>query len=59
MVAPSLFGRTASSGSALPPADETAMDALDAHLTTYLVPDVGEIYGRTATTIGTKDSSQR
>ena len=23
------------------PADETAMDALDAHLTTYLVPEVG------------------
>ena len=41
------------------PADETTMDALDAHLTTYLVPDVGAIYSRTATTIGTKGSSQR
>jgi 2-polyprenyl-6-methoxyphenol hydroxylase-like FAD-dependent oxidoreductase len=28
------------------PADETTMAALDAHLTTYLVPDVGAIYGR-------------
>ena len=41
------------------PADETTMDALDAHLTTYLVPDVGAIYNRTATAIGTKGSSQR
>jgi hypothetical protein len=40
------------------PADEMAMDALDAHLTTYLVPDVGAIYSRTATTIGTQGSSQ-
>jgi FAD binding domain len=38
------------------PADETTMDALDAHLTTYLVPDVGAIYGRTAATNG---NSQR
>ena len=34
------------------PADETTMGALDAHLTTYLVPDVGAIYSRTATAIG-------
>jgi hypothetical protein len=30
------------------PANETTMDALDAHLTTYLVPNVGAINGRTA-----------
>jgi 2-polyprenyl-6-methoxyphenol hydroxylase-like FAD-dependent oxidoreductase len=41
------------------PADEMAMDALDAHLTTYLKPDVGTIYSQTATTIGTQGSSQR
>ena len=41
------------------PADETTMDALDAHLTTYLVPDVGAFHGRTAATVGTKDNSQR
>ena len=35
------------------------MDALDAHLTTYLVPDIGAIYARTAATIGTKSSSRR
>jgi 2-polyprenyl-6-methoxyphenol hydroxylase-like FAD-dependent oxidoreductase len=29
------------------PADETTMDALDAHLTTYLVPDFDAIRGRT------------
>ena len=40
------------------PANETTMDALDAHLTTYLVPNVGAINGRTATTIGTKGSNQ-
>jgi 2-polyprenyl-6-methoxyphenol hydroxylase-like FAD-dependent oxidoreductase len=28
------------------PADETTMDALDAHLATYLVPDFGAIQGR-------------
>jgi hypothetical protein len=35
------------------PADETTMDALDAHLTSYLVPDVGAIDGRKAATVGT------
>jgi hypothetical protein len=29
------------------PADETTMDALDTHLTTYLVPNVGAIYDST------------
>jgi 2-polyprenyl-6-methoxyphenol hydroxylase-like FAD-dependent oxidoreductase len=41
------------------PANETTMDALDAHLTTYLVPDVGAIYGRTAAMVETNGNSQR
>jgi 2-polyprenyl-6-methoxyphenol hydroxylase-like FAD-dependent oxidoreductase len=30
------------------PADETTMDALDTHLATYLIPDVGAAYSRVA-----------
>jgi len=41
------------------PADETTMAALDAHLATYLVPDVGAIFDRTTAAIATGDSIQR
>jgi 2-polyprenyl-6-methoxyphenol hydroxylase-like FAD-dependent oxidoreductase len=41
------------------PADETTMDALDDHLATYLVPDVGASNNRTAAMVGTRGNSHR
>ena len=40
------------------PADETTMAALDAHLATYLVPDVGASDDRMAATVGSSDIHQ-
>jgi 2-polyprenyl-6-methoxyphenol hydroxylase-like FAD-dependent oxidoreductase len=40
------------------PADETTMAALDAHLATYLVPDVGASDDRMAATVGSLDIHQ-
>ena len=40
------------------PADETTMAALDAHLATYLVPDVGASDDRMAVTVGSLDIHQ-
>jgi 2-polyprenyl-6-methoxyphenol hydroxylase-like FAD-dependent oxidoreductase len=41
------------------PADEATMDALDTHLTTYLVPDVGAIYDGMTATVGAKGENRR
>ena len=40
------------------PADETTMDALDAHLATYLIPNVGAIYAGATAATGTSEGQR-